>query len=175
MLKEIKNIIQIATGYLTVIKIEEDMKATIDVFTVDPIKYKISEKIKKSFDPNDEFPWDIKKGLGGIFDLELLGQGCTLLFGIESYDVKTHLSHLPKLEKWSKFDSEKMINLYGLMTRLLQVFALIGSYKDLNNLNAKFTHNLILRETGIDCIENLKKELDESRRWALDVITKKLK
>ena len=68
-----------------------------------------------------------------------------------------------------------MINLYGLMTRLLQVFALIGSYKDLNNLNARFTHNLILRETGIDCIENLKKELDESRRWALDVITKKLK
>ena len=135
----------------------------------------LRKKIKKSFDPNDEFPWNIKKGLGGIFDLELLGQGCTLLFGIESYDVKTHLSHLPKLEKWSKFDSEKMINLYGLMTRLLQVFALIGSYKDLNNLNAKFTHNLILRETGIDCIENLKKELDESRRWALDVITKKLK
>ena len=51
MLKEIKDIIQKATGYLTVIKIEEDMKATIDVFTVDPIKYKISEKIKKSFDP----------------------------------------------------------------------------------------------------------------------------
>ena len=51
MLKEIKNIIQAATGYLTVIKIEEDMKATIDVFTVNPIKYKISEKIKKSFDP----------------------------------------------------------------------------------------------------------------------------
>ena len=50
-LKEIKNIIQIAKGYLTVIKIEEDMKATIDVFTVTPIKYKISEKIKKSFDP----------------------------------------------------------------------------------------------------------------------------
>ena len=51
MLKEIKNIIQAATGYLTVIKIEEDMKATIDIFTVNPIKYKISEKIKKSFDP----------------------------------------------------------------------------------------------------------------------------
>ena len=51
MLKEIKDIIQSAKGYLTVIKTEEDMKATIDVFTVDPIKYKISEKIKKSFDP----------------------------------------------------------------------------------------------------------------------------
>ena len=51
ILKEIKNIIQIAKGYLTVIKIEDDMKATIDIFTVDPIKYKISEKIKKSFDP----------------------------------------------------------------------------------------------------------------------------
>ena len=51
MLKEIKDIIKSAAGYLTVIKIEDDMKATIDVFTIDPIKYKISEKIKKSFDP----------------------------------------------------------------------------------------------------------------------------
>ena len=51
MLKEIKEIIQKAAGYLTVIKVEEDMKATIDIFTVDPIKYKITEKIKKSFDP----------------------------------------------------------------------------------------------------------------------------
>ena len=49
--KEIKEIVQKAAGYLTVIKIEEDMKATIDIFTVDPIKYKMSEKIKKSFDP----------------------------------------------------------------------------------------------------------------------------
>ena len=44
MLREIKEIIQKAKGYLTVIKVEEDMKATIDIFTVDPIKYKISEK-----------------------------------------------------------------------------------------------------------------------------------
>jgi glycolate oxidase FAD binding subunit len=51
ILNEIKKIIQGAAGYLTVIKVEEDMKATIDIFTVDPIKYKISEKIKKSFDP----------------------------------------------------------------------------------------------------------------------------
>ena len=51
ILKEIKEIIFKMSGYLTVIKIDEDMKASIDVFTVDPIKYKISEKIKKSFDP----------------------------------------------------------------------------------------------------------------------------
>ena len=51
MLREIKDIIYKVAGYLTVIKIEEDMKASIDIFTIDPIKYKISEKIKKSFDP----------------------------------------------------------------------------------------------------------------------------
>ena len=38
-------------GYLTVIKIEEDLKASVDIFSVDPVKYKISEKLKKSFDP----------------------------------------------------------------------------------------------------------------------------
>ena len=38
-------------GDLTVIKIEEDLKASVDIFSVDPIKYKISEKLKKSFDP----------------------------------------------------------------------------------------------------------------------------
>ena len=49
-LKEIKDIIFKMSGYLTAIKIEEDIKASVDIFTIDPIKYKISEKIKKSFD-----------------------------------------------------------------------------------------------------------------------------
>ena len=51
ILKKIKEIISVAKGYLTAIKIEENLKASIDVFTIDPIKYKITEKIKKSFDP----------------------------------------------------------------------------------------------------------------------------
>jgi glycolate oxidase FAD binding subunit len=51
VLKDIKEIIKTASGYITVIKIEENLKASIDVFTIDPIKYKITEKIKKSFDP----------------------------------------------------------------------------------------------------------------------------
>ncbi|MDC1096705.1 FAD-binding protein [Pelagibacteraceae bacterium] len=51
ILREMKEIVSKASGYLTVIKIEENLKASIDVFTIDPIKYKISEKIKKSFDP----------------------------------------------------------------------------------------------------------------------------
>ncbi len=50
-LKEIKDITRKHMGYFTIIKIEEDIKASADIFTVDPIKYKISEKIKKSFDP----------------------------------------------------------------------------------------------------------------------------
>ncbi len=51
MLKDIKTIVKTASGYLTIIKIEENLKASIDVFTVDPVKHEISEKIKKSFDP----------------------------------------------------------------------------------------------------------------------------
>ena len=50
ILKEIKDITFNMSGYLTAIKIEEDIKASVDIFTIDPIKYKISEKIKKSFD-----------------------------------------------------------------------------------------------------------------------------
>ena len=51
MLKDIKTIVKTASGYLTIIKIEENLKASIDVFTVDPVKHDISEKIKRSFDP----------------------------------------------------------------------------------------------------------------------------
>jgi glycolate oxidase FAD binding subunit len=51
ILREIKEIVKIASGYVTAIKIEENLKASIDVFTIDPIKYKLTEKIKKSFDP----------------------------------------------------------------------------------------------------------------------------
>ena len=51
ILSQIKTIVNKAFGYLTIIKIEENLKASIDIFSIDPIKYKISEKIKKSFDP----------------------------------------------------------------------------------------------------------------------------
>ena len=51
ILNEIREIIKQHKGYFTLIKVEEDMKASADIFTIDPIKYKISEKIKKSFDP----------------------------------------------------------------------------------------------------------------------------
>ena len=55
ILSEIKQIVKKHHGYYTIIKIEEDLKASADVFTIDPIKYKISEKIKKSFDPKRIF------------------------------------------------------------------------------------------------------------------------
>ena len=55
ILREIKDITQQHSGYFTIIKVEEDLKASADVFTIDPIKYKISEKIKKSFDPKRIF------------------------------------------------------------------------------------------------------------------------
>ena len=51
ILREITDIVRSAKGYLTVIKIEEHLKAQIDIFAIDLIKYKITEKIKKSFDP----------------------------------------------------------------------------------------------------------------------------
>ena len=54
-LREIKKIAQEHSGYCTIIKVEEDLKASTDIFTIDPIKYKISEKIKKSFDPKRIF------------------------------------------------------------------------------------------------------------------------
>ena len=51
ILNDIKFIVKNESGYLTIIKIEESLKASIDIFTIDPIKHDISEKIKRSFDP----------------------------------------------------------------------------------------------------------------------------
>jgi glycolate oxidase FAD binding subunit len=50
-LKEIRFLVKNLGGYLTVLKADESLKASIDIFTIDEVKYKISEKIKKSFDP----------------------------------------------------------------------------------------------------------------------------
>ena len=55
ILSEIKDIVKKHQGYITLIKVEEDLKASADIFTIDPIKYKISEKIKRSFDPKRIF------------------------------------------------------------------------------------------------------------------------
>ena len=54
-IREIKEIAKQYSGYCTIIKVEEDLKASADIFTINPIKYKISEKIKKSFDPKRIF------------------------------------------------------------------------------------------------------------------------
>jgi len=50
-LKEIRSLVKNLGGYLTTIKVDESLKASIDIFTIDEVKYKISAKIKKSFDP----------------------------------------------------------------------------------------------------------------------------
>ena len=55
ILSEIKDLVRKHQGYVTLIKVEEDLKASADIFTIDPIKYKISEKIKRSFDPKRIF------------------------------------------------------------------------------------------------------------------------
>ena len=55
ILTEIKELVKKHQGYITLIKVEEDLKASADIFTIDPIKYKISEKIKRSFDPKRIF------------------------------------------------------------------------------------------------------------------------
>ena len=40
-----------ANGYITLIKSGENIKSSSEIFTIDPIKFKISQNIKKSFDP----------------------------------------------------------------------------------------------------------------------------
>jgi glycolate oxidase FAD binding subunit len=50
-LKKIKELVSNYSGYLTVVKIEEGLKSSVDIFSIDEIRYKISEKIKESFDP----------------------------------------------------------------------------------------------------------------------------
>tara|TARA_B100000945_G_scaffold73384_1_gene56232 strand:+ start:119 stop:1375 length:1257 start_codon:yes stop_codon:yes gene_type:complete len=48
---QIRNRIIETGGYLTVIKSKENIKFSSEIFTIDPIKFKISQNIKKSFDP----------------------------------------------------------------------------------------------------------------------------
>ena len=43
------------SGYLTVIKSNENIKSSSEIFTIDPIKFKISQSLKKSFDPKRIF------------------------------------------------------------------------------------------------------------------------
>ena len=52
---QIRNRILVADGYLTVIKSQESIKSSLEIFTIDPIKFKISQNLKKSFDPKRIF------------------------------------------------------------------------------------------------------------------------
>ena len=135
----------------------------------------LRERISKSYIEVQDFPWDIKKGVGGVFDLQLLGQGCALMFNIESYDTNAHLSALSRLDDWSSYDAKKLLRLYFLMFRLNQIFALIGDYKDLDLFETKLGRDFVLRETGSNSINELKLELGSLRKSADEMITAKLK
>ena len=52
---QIRDRILDVNGYLTVIKSPENVKSSSEIFTIDPIKFKISQNIKKSFDPKRIF------------------------------------------------------------------------------------------------------------------------
>ena len=50
-IKEFKKLVNEYGGYLTIIKTSSDYDYGEDLFTIDHTRLKISEKIKKSFDP----------------------------------------------------------------------------------------------------------------------------
>ncbi len=54
-IEQIRKRVVEANGYLTVIKSPENIKSSSEIFTIDPIKFKISQNLKKSFDPKRIF------------------------------------------------------------------------------------------------------------------------
>ena len=54
-IEQIRKRILVANRYLTVIKTPQNLKLSTEIFTIDPIKFKISQNIKKSFDPKRIF------------------------------------------------------------------------------------------------------------------------
>ncbi len=54
-IEQVRKRILDANGYLTVIKSPENIKSSTEIFTIDPIKFKISQNLKKSFDPKRIF------------------------------------------------------------------------------------------------------------------------
>ncbi len=54
-IEQIRKRVLEVNGYLTVIKSPENIKSSSEIFTIDPIKFKISQNLKKSFDPKRIF------------------------------------------------------------------------------------------------------------------------
>ena len=122
-----------------------------------------------------EFPWDLRKGPGSILELELLGQGCAVCLGLKSRDCLEHLKFLIELGNWSSRESNNLKKLYLQMSNLRQIFALIGSFKDLNSEDGEFVHRMIERELGISDMKTFKEKLSNMRKYASNLIDNKIK
>ena len=51
ILREFNQVIENVGGYYVMLKLDDGLKASVDVFKTDPIRYSLSEKLKKCFDP----------------------------------------------------------------------------------------------------------------------------
>jgi glutamate-ammonia-ligase adenylyltransferase len=121
-----------------------------------------------------EFPWDLRRGPGNLLELELLGQGCAVCLGLKSRDTLEHLKYLEELGNWSSGERNKLLKLYLLMSHLRQALALIGSFNDLNNDEAKFVHRFVGKELGFIDMKKMKESLSNLRKYASDLINKKI-
>ncbi len=54
-IEQIRKRVLDTSGYLTVIKSPTNIKSALEIFTIDPIKFRISQNLKKSFDPKRIF------------------------------------------------------------------------------------------------------------------------
>jgi len=54
-IEQIRKRVLDTSGYLTVIKSPSNIKSALEIFTIDPIKFRISQNLKKSFDPKRIF------------------------------------------------------------------------------------------------------------------------
>ena len=67
------------------------------------------------------------------------------------------------------------MKLYLQMSNLRQIFALIGSFNDLNNEEGEFVHRMVKRELGISDVKKFKEKFSKMRKYASNLIDKKIK
>lgn len=119
--------------------------------------------------------WDIKRGPGGLTDIELVAETLALLSGSPTTGLSAQLRQAVQANLMDKAEAQILTKTYRFYWSVQAVSRLLSDKAFSPETAGEGGINVMLRETDADTVSSLQTSLEDHRRQTSDLIEKALK